>query len=285
MLIESSLPKSLWGYAILHANYIKNRMHTCSLLDKTPYEMVHSKKLNLQDTYEWGKDIYVKIKQDDKLANQATRAKWIKHSSQSDGHLIYWPSRQKVSVERNVIFDTGEKVNLSPTSPSDEPKVSTSKKPTIVPPIVPSVPSTPVRDSLSQPSGEGQIKDIIEPGPEQELEDLQPSQRPTIGPSEQTQPRRSKRIHLQQEKNLSSRPITRSQAIKDTGEYSSILAYEVNEDNHLETSEIILSQEKQEFNCDYLTISACAEPIEEKCIENVFSTQYLILPTNINEAL
>ena len=47
ILIESNLPKSLWGYAILHANYIKNRMHTCSLPDKTPYEMVYGKKLNL----------------------------------------------------------------------------------------------------------------------------------------------------------------------------------------------------------------------------------------------
>ena len=68
MLIESNLLKSLWGYTILHANYIKNHMHTPSLPDKTPYEMVHSKKLNLQDAYKWGKDVYVKIKQDDKLA-------------------------------------------------------------------------------------------------------------------------------------------------------------------------------------------------------------------------
>ena len=68
MLIESNLPKSLWGYAILHANYIKNSTHTRSLPDKTPYEIVHGKKLNLRDTYKWGKDVYVKIKQDDKLA-------------------------------------------------------------------------------------------------------------------------------------------------------------------------------------------------------------------------
>ena len=127
MLIESNLLKSLWGYAILHATYIKNHMHTCSLPDKTPYKMVHGKKPNLQDTYKWGKDIYVKIKHYDKLAHWATRAKWIGHSSQSDGHLIYWPSRQNVSVEWNVIFDTGKKVKLSSTSPSEEPKVSTSK--------------------------------------------------------------------------------------------------------------------------------------------------------------
>ena len=69
MLLESNLPKSLWGYAILHANYLKNCTHTRSLPDKTPYEMVHNKKPNLHDPYEWGKDVYVKIKQDDKLAN------------------------------------------------------------------------------------------------------------------------------------------------------------------------------------------------------------------------
>ena len=69
MLLESNLPKNLWGYSILHANYIKNCMHTYSLPDKTPYKMVHSKKPNLHDAYKWGKDIYVKIKQDDKLAH------------------------------------------------------------------------------------------------------------------------------------------------------------------------------------------------------------------------
>ena len=52
MLIESDLLKSLWEYAILHANYIQNHTHTHSLPDQTPYEMVYSKKLNLQDAYE-----------------------------------------------------------------------------------------------------------------------------------------------------------------------------------------------------------------------------------------
>ena len=154
MLIESSLPKSLWGYAILHANYIRNHMHTCSLLDKTPYEMVHSKKLNLQDAYEWGKDVYVKIKQDDKLGPRATKAKWIGHSSQSDGHLIYWPSGHKVSVERNIIFDMGDKVKLSPILTAEKHTLSTQKKPTTVSPNVPSVPPILAHDSLSQPSGE-----------------------------------------------------------------------------------------------------------------------------------
>ena len=65
-----------------------------------------------------------------------------------------------------------------------------------------------------------------------------------MGPSEQAQPRRSERICLQHVKNFPSRPVTRSQARRDTGEYSSTLAYEVDEDNHLETFGMNPSQEK-----------------------------------------
>ena len=66
-----------------------------------------------------------------------------------------------------------------------------TKKPMVVPPIVPKIPSVPACDSLSQQDGEGRIKEIIESDPEHELEDLQQSQRPIIGPGEQAQPRRS----------------------------------------------------------------------------------------------
>ena len=89
------------------------------------------------------------------------------------------------------------------------------------------------RNLLSQQDGEGQIEEIIEPGPEHELEDLQLSQRPIIGPGEQAQPRKSEQIRLQHEKNLPSRPVTRSQTRKDSEAYSSVLAYEIIEDQEL----------------------------------------------------
>ena len=83
MLIESDLPKSLWGYAIQHANYLKNRTYTRALPNKTPYEMIHHKKPDLHDSPIWGKSIYVKIQQGDKLSPRAKNAKWIGHSIQS----------------------------------------------------------------------------------------------------------------------------------------------------------------------------------------------------------
>ena len=105
MLLDSKLPKFLWGYAILHANYMKNRTHTCTLPNKTPFEMVNHKKPNLHATHQWGSEVYVKIKQGDKLSSRATRAHWIRFSSQSDGHCIYWPESHKVTVERNILLD------------------------------------------------------------------------------------------------------------------------------------------------------------------------------------
>ena len=69
----------------------------------------------------------MKIKQGDKLLPLPTKAKWIGHSTQSDGHVIYQPGSQKVTVERNFVFDMGEKPKLSPVIPSDDPKVSMSK--------------------------------------------------------------------------------------------------------------------------------------------------------------
>ena len=122
-------------------------------------------------------------------------------------------------------------------------------------PNVPSVPLIPARDSLSQPSGEGRIEEILEPGPHHDIEDLQPSQEPIIGPGNQAQPRRSERIHLQKDKTLSGRPVTRSQTRKSAEEYSSTLAYEDDKDNYLDTSEIVQDQDKQNFD-EYFAINA-----------------------------
>ena len=108
----------------------------------------------------------------------------------------------------------GDKVKLPPISTTEKKTVSIQKKLTIMSPNAPSVPLIPARDSLSQPSGKGRIEEIIKPSPDHEIEDLQPSQEPIIGPSNQAQPRRSERIRLQQDKTLPSGPVTRSQTRK-----------------------------------------------------------------------
>ena len=120
MLLDSKLLKFVWGYAILHANYMKNRTHTCTLPNKTPFEMVNHKKPNLYASHQRGSKVYVKIKQGDKLSSRATRAHWIGFSSQSNGHCIYWPESHKVTVEQNILFDKEKLHRYSPILPTNE---------------------------------------------------------------------------------------------------------------------------------------------------------------------
>ena len=212
------------------------------------------------------------------------KVKWVGHSSQSDGHYVYWP--HKVSVERNLIFNEGDKSKLSPILPYEESTDGTSRKlsiaPSFAPSFAPQIPSSPTCSSLSQLSGEGQTQEINDSSHKQDLLDLQLSQEPTSGPSEQVPSRRIERIHLQQEKNLQSGLVTRSQTRRDTGNDTSTLVYEIDKDNHLEDSEINPGQDNQEFDLNYLTISA--EPVEENEIDIAFSTQTLIIPNSTNEA-
>jgi transposase InsO family protein len=120
ILLESKLPKYLWGYAIQHANYIKNRMHTRALPDKTPFEMVHRKKPDLHPIHVWGQQVFVKVKQGDKLSPRAEAARWIGYSGQSDGHCIYWPQAHKVSVEWNIKFVEDLTDDIIPIIPTED---------------------------------------------------------------------------------------------------------------------------------------------------------------------
>ena len=88
-------------------------------------------------TYEWERDVYVKIPQGDKLLAQAKIAKWMGHSSQSDGHCIYWPDSQMVTVERNIHFDLAKEPSLAPILPNHNLKESVKdsrKRPIILQP-------------------------------------------------------------------------------------------------------------------------------------------------------
>jgi transposase InsO family protein len=52
VLHHSSLPKFLWGEAVLHAVWLKNQTSTCALKSLTPFEALTGKKLNLLNLLE-----------------------------------------------------------------------------------------------------------------------------------------------------------------------------------------------------------------------------------------
>jgi hypothetical protein len=59
MLHASGLPKNLWGEAVVHAVYLKNRTSTRSFENKTPYEMLTGKKPNLAGLHKFGTKVWV----------------------------------------------------------------------------------------------------------------------------------------------------------------------------------------------------------------------------------
>ncbi|ETW76371.1 hypothetical protein HETIRDRAFT_118720 [Heterobasidion irregulare TC 32-1] len=71
----------------------------------TPYEKVHGTKPDLGGLHKWGCRVWVKIEGRSKLDAQADKGRFVGYSAESKGILVYWPTKQKVSVECNVRWD------------------------------------------------------------------------------------------------------------------------------------------------------------------------------------
>lgn len=68
LLHSSKLPKNLWGEAITHVVWLKNRTPTHGLPgEKTPFEVLYGKKLDLSGLREWGNRVWVHTMVDTKL--------------------------------------------------------------------------------------------------------------------------------------------------------------------------------------------------------------------------
>ena len=104
LLIGANLLRTLWAEAVSHATYLKNCSPTRTLINKTPYEMVHGCKPNLSDLHRFKCKVFVQLENTGKLDEQAKEAKLVGYDLQSKGYRIYWPETCQVSVERNICF-------------------------------------------------------------------------------------------------------------------------------------------------------------------------------------
>ena len=109
MMLASQLPRGLWGEALMHAVWLKNRTWTRALPSGiTPYELVMGTTPVLRDIPEWGATIWVHDRSLGKLGVRANEGRWIGYDLNSDGHRVYWKERRTVTVERNVVFSKTE---------------------------------------------------------------------------------------------------------------------------------------------------------------------------------
>ncbi len=105
MLHASGLQKFLWGEALKHAVWFKNRTSTRALKGKTPYEMVYGMKPNIRDLHKFGTKVWVHDDRNSKLDGCSQVGRWLGFDTVSSGHRIYWPENGSISIERSVKFD------------------------------------------------------------------------------------------------------------------------------------------------------------------------------------
>jgi hypothetical protein len=103
VLHQSGLPKTLWGEALNHVVWLKNRTSTRSLGNVTPYERVHGDKPSLAGVPEWGVPVWVHHDKGSKLDGRGILGRWVGFDVNSThAHRVYWPQKGTVTVERNI---------------------------------------------------------------------------------------------------------------------------------------------------------------------------------------
>jgi len=147
---EAGLPKMLWGEALRHATWLKNRTATRVLDTKTPSEALFGTPPDLSVAHLWGCKVWVHDDTGSKLDARAREGRWLGFDVDSQAHRVYWPQSTTVSVKRNVYFASagpleGEELRIDPigskqTAALDTPSTSTSPLP----------PSSPTMSSPSQ---------------------------------------------------------------------------------------------------------------------------------------
>ena len=114
MLHDSGLPRSLWGEAVRHAIWLKNRTPTKALDGGTPLEAATGKKPDLTNVRAWGSRILVRVEGGSKLEGRAVEGRWVGiDEASTNGCRVYWPDRRTVTVKRNVYWDTSDAESLS----------------------------------------------------------------------------------------------------------------------------------------------------------------------------
>ena len=100
MVNDSSVPVSLWMYALRTAAYILNRVPS-KAVPKTPYELWTSRKPSLRHLHVWGCQVEVRIynPHEKKLDSRTISGYFIGYPERSKGYRFYCPNHSTRIVE------------------------------------------------------------------------------------------------------------------------------------------------------------------------------------------
>lgn len=108
MMIERNVPKFLWTEAVMHMNFIRNRVSTSSNIGNTsPYEIWNNKKPHLEYLREFGCDVWILNEERvSKLSPKSHKYMFTGYNEGSKSVRYYKAATHKILISRNFQFDT-----------------------------------------------------------------------------------------------------------------------------------------------------------------------------------
>ena len=103
MLSYTDLPYYLWGYALLTATHILNRVPS-KAVSTTPYQIWYSRKSSLTYLKIWGCPAYVRVAPRDKLVPWGYKFRFVGYPENSLGYQFYYSEQRNIFVARYATF-------------------------------------------------------------------------------------------------------------------------------------------------------------------------------------
>ncbi|KAH0815912.1 hypothetical protein GEV33_006880 [Tenebrio molitor] len=106
MLLESGLPASFWGEAIMTANHVRNRCISKSIDGDIPYKRWTGKSPDVSHLQIFGCKAYVLDKSTNrgKFDSKTVEGIFVGYSDNPKGYRVWIPSEQKIRISRDVKF-------------------------------------------------------------------------------------------------------------------------------------------------------------------------------------
>ena len=127
MLNHAGLTYSFWAEAVATATYLRNRMVTTALKSgKTPYQLWHGEKPNLEHIRVFGCAVYVHVPDGElgKLDKKAQKLRFIGYTDTPGNYRVWDETKRKCYIRHDVIFnesDFGKSSHLPEQEVTEEP--------------------------------------------------------------------------------------------------------------------------------------------------------------------
>ncbi|MGZ6285724.1 MAG: reverse transcriptase domain-containing protein, partial [Ktedonobacterales bacterium] len=140
LLVQAGIPDKYWTVAFHHAVWLRNRLPSTSLGDKSPYEMVTGKPASFEGVHMFGCSAFVRVDDASRgaLDPKGRQGVYVGVDDTTGSHRVMFldtTRQQSFLVARHCTIDDTVmpyaalvKVNITPTPPSSTPSTPTTRR-------------------------------------------------------------------------------------------------------------------------------------------------------------